>query len=241
MPPPRPLLDVGRIASLRRYPVKSVAGQPLERVLVETRGVQGDRLWSVRDADGKLGSGKSTRRFRKMDGLLALAAHYDGETPVIEFPDGRRLRGDDPAVHDALSRHVGRPVTLAREDRVSHFDDGPVHLVTTSSLSLVGRAHGHDVDLRRLRPNLLLDTGTEAGFVEETWVGRRITIGEDLQLEIRAPMPRCVMVNLPQTGLPPEPGLLATLTGLNRAQVGVVADVLAPGAVAVGDTARLAR
>ena len=190
-----------RLAGLSRYPVKSLVGEDLDRVLVEERGLVGDRLWSVRDTDGKLGSGKSTRRFRKMDGLLDLEARYDGDVPVIGFPDGRALRGDDPAVHEALSGHVGRPVTLAREQDVSHFDEGPLHLVTTGSLDQARELHGGTVDVRRLRPNLVVETA-EAGFVEESWIGRHVRIGADLVLSVRAAMPRCVMVTMPQVRLP---------------------------------------
>jgi uncharacterized protein YcbX len=82
----------GRIAAVHRYPVKSLSGEALAEALLDERGLVGDRLWSVRDPDGKFGSGKSNRRFRRMDGLLALTAEHDGDVPVVTFPDGRRLR-----------------------------------------------------------------------------------------------------------------------------------------------------
>jgi uncharacterized protein len=115
---------VGSVIELRRYPVKSLAGEILTVAAVDRRGVGGDRRWAVTDADGKFGSSKSTRRFRKMDGLLQLTASYDRDrNPIIGFPDGRRIPGDDPDVHEALSGHVGRPVQLLPEGRVSHFDE----------------------------------------------------------------------------------------------------------------------
>ena len=227
---------LGRVLSLHRHPVKSLVGEQLDRVPVDERGVRGDRLWSVRDLDGKFGSGKSTRRFRKMDGLLELAAHYDAEVPVVRFPDGSSVRGDDEGILRALSEHVGRPVTLGREDGVSHFDEGPIHLVTTSTLRLLEREHGHPVQSRRLRPNIVLETADD-GFVEERWVGRRIRLGNDLVLAIREPMPRCVMLDLPQVGLPAGNGLLKTVADLNDFNAGVVADVLTPGEVTIGDLA----
>ncbi len=232
-------LYAGRIVSLRRYPVKSLVGELLDRVEVDRRGVLGDRLWAVRDPDGKLGSGKSTRRFRKMDGLLALAARYEADTPVIELPRGEVVRGDDPAVHETLSRHVGRPVRLTREQETSHFDEGPsVHLVTTSTLAALGRAHGRVLDAARFRPNLVVVTDG-VGFVEDRWVGRRLAVGPDVVLEVRAPMPRCVMVSLPQLGLDGEDGLLLTVTDVNAGQAGVVADVRSPGVISAGDGVRL--
>jgi uncharacterized protein len=226
---------LGRLDGVYRYPVKSLVGESLRAALVAERGLVGDRLWCVQDADGKFGSGKSSRRFRKMDGLLSLNARYDGATPVIELADGTEHRGDDPAVHAALSTLVGRGVRLSREGQVSHFDEGPLHLLTTSALDRLGRAHGAPVDVRRFRPNLVVDTLDRQGFPEDTWVGRHLTVGDEVVLAIRAPMPRCVMVDLAQRELDPAPGLLRTVTEVNDANVGVVADVVRGGQVAVGD------
>ena len=72
-------MSVGRLTSIRRYPVKSMTGEVLDSADVEHRGLAGDRLWSLRDPDGKFGSGKSSRRFRAMPGLMDLVARYDGD------------------------------------------------------------------------------------------------------------------------------------------------------------------
>ncbi len=231
--------QVGQVRSLYRYPVKSLVGEGLDHATVDPRGLRGDRLWSVRDLDGKLGSGKSTRRFRRMPGLLHLAATYDGDVPVIRFRDGTTVRGPGPEADAALSRQVGRSVKLAREGDVSHFDDGPVHVVTTATLDELERRHGRPVDVRRLRPNLVVDTGDLSGFTEDGWVGAQLALGPDVVLAITAPMPRCVMVDLPQRGLRADRGLLKTATTANAARVGVVADVLRPGEVHVGDDVHL--
>ena len=221
---------VGRVSTLHRYPVKSLRGETLPRVLVEDRGVRGDRLWAVCDPDGKLGSGKSNRRFRRMDGLLDLSATYDGETPVVAFPDGSRHRGDGESLDAALSAYIGRPVSLARESGVSHFDDGPLHLVTTSGMRLLAGARDAPVDATLFRANVVLDTGEQPGFVEERWIGRHLAVGEEVVLSVYDPMPRCVMLG---------PSLLRTVNTANDGQFGVVADVVRSGTVAVGDVVRL--
>ena len=218
--------------------MKSLLGERVDSVVVDGRGVVGDRLWSVRDPDGKLGSGKSTRRFRRMDGLLELSARYDRDVPVITFPGGQVARGDDPAVHAALTDHVGRPVTLAREETVSHFDEGPLHLVTTASLGTVARAHGHPVDVRRTRANVVVGWAGE-GFPELGWPGRRLLVGPEVVLRITGVMPRCVMVNSAQEELPVDGSLLRDLTEVSAGALGVVAEVEQGGSVAVGDEVRL--
>jgi uncharacterized protein YcbX len=238
------------VAAIRRYPVKSLRGEELAEIEVEDGRCAGDRLWSVRDLDGKLGSGKSTQRFRRMDGLLDLSARYDGDVPAVRFPDGTELRAGDPALDQALSDHVGRPVVLAREEQVSHLDDGPVHLVSTASLATTARAHGRPVDVRRTRANLLLDVDlagdpdqepdmAAGGFPEHAWTGRRLAVGDEVVLRVVALTPRCVMVNARQGDLPEDPDLLRTITDTSGGALGVLADVERGGWVRLGDEARL--
>jgi len=231
---------VGRVAEVWRYPVKSLVGERLAAAEIDARGVVGDRLWSVRDEDGKFGSGKTTRRFVRMDGLLELSASYHADVPVLTFPDGRRIRADDDRIAAVLSAHVGRPVMLGKETAISHFDEGPIHLLTEASRAEIGRAFGAKVDPRRLRANVLVDTGVVGGLPEDRWIGSRLAIGDSVVLSIRAGMTRCVMVDLQQIGLRREDGLLRAISGLNDSRLGVVADVIRGGVVREGDAVTLA-
>lgn len=241
------------IAELARCPVKSMSGESPASLVFDARGAVGDRLWAVRDADGKLGSGKNTRRFRRIDGLLGCTARYeaprDGDTgsdggtpwddepgvPVIVTPDGDTLRASDPDVHDRLSALLGRAVTLVRETDVPHQDAGAVSLTTTGSLRALGALLGDDgpADARRFRMNLVVDTGDEP-WTEETWTGRELAFG-DLRLRVVRRIERCVMTNLPQPGLPADPRVLRTLSDHRSLCFGVYADVLRPGSVSLGD------
>ena len=226
---------VGRVAGLHRYPVKSLGGETPERLELEHRGVVGDRLWAVVDEDGRFGSGKTTRRFRRMPGLLELRAAYDGDVPVVAFPDGRSVRGDDREVHAALSAHVGRSVRLAREGQVPHADEGPVHLVTTASLAAA--SGGAPVDGRRTRANLVLETDP-GGFLEDGWLGRRLCVGS-AELVLTDLMPRCAMLGAAQDGLPDDRSVLREVLRRHYGHLGLVADVSVPGSFALGDDARL--
>jgi hypothetical protein len=85
---------VGRVQELRRLPVKSILGESLPSVTLDDRGLAGDRRWAIRNAAGKFGSGKTTRRFQYMRGLFALRARYEGSVPVITMPNGMAYRGD---------------------------------------------------------------------------------------------------------------------------------------------------
>jgi uncharacterized protein YcbX len=76
------------VSELWRYPVKSLLGERLRVAEVESRGPTLDRRWAIYGADGKIGSGKSTRRFRRMPGLLDIASHGEDGSVHVRFPDG---------------------------------------------------------------------------------------------------------------------------------------------------------
>lgn len=224
----------GVVSRVHRYPVKSLRGERLDASAVQRHGLAGDRLWAVRTPEGRLGSGKSTRRFRRIDGLLAYTARDHGDVTTIVFPDGTRHVAGDPATDAALSERLGQPVRLQREGDVAHKDDAPVHLVTTGSLRWL-RRHLPEaaVDERRFRPNLVVETA-ETGRVEQAWIGARLTIG-DAVLLVTHGTERCVMVNAAQGDLPEDRTVLRALARFADLHLGVYADVVTPGTVARGD------
>jgi uncharacterized protein YcbX len=220
-----------RVARLWRYPVKSLAGECLDALEFDARGVVGDRLYAVAAADGRFGSGKTTRRFGRIDGLLELGASQSGAIPEIELPDGRRFAVDDPAAAAALAERLGQPVRLVREGQVPHMDAGPVHLLTTASLAALARAlPGGAVVAERFRPNLLLD-----GPGDEPGAGATLQIGERVRLRVVEPTERCRMVDLAQRGLPAAGPILRHLAQHAGACFGVYAEVVVPGAIRCGD------
>jgi uncharacterized protein len=225
------------VSALRRYPVKSLGGEAPAELELETRGVVGDRLWALVDRAGLLASGKGSRRFRAVRGLMVHAARMDGDAPVVTLADGRSARAGDPEMGALVEAMAGPGWTLAREAAVPHHDAAPVHLATTSTLAALSERVGTDVDVERLRPNLLVDTGPEPGFPEDAWRSRELEIGT-ARLRVVDTTERCVMVDHVRTGmpaLPPRSGVLRAAGALNAACAGVYAEVLAPGRVRVGD------
>ncbi|MFC5663521.1 MOSC domain-containing protein [Kitasatospora misakiensis] len=233
---------IGVIEQLWRYPVKSTGGERLDSVEVDARGLAGDRLYAVRDGHGKFGSGKNTRRFRRMDGLLRLSSRL-----------GHRL--DGPELFDPLGRPVADPtaflraylqredVELAREDAVSHFDQLPVSVLTTATLDWVAEAAlSAVVDVRRFRPNILLRTppGTPP-FVEDDWFGHhaRGAAGSGARLVFVRSSERCAMTTAAQPGLPHAPEILKAVAQAHDTRLDALAEVAAPGRLTVGDTLTL--
>ena len=131
------------------------------------------------------------------------------------------------------------------------FDFSAIHLVTTSTLSALQRAYPKGrFDIRRFRPNIVIETGEQGGFIENDWVGRKIAVGDNILLEMLIPCPRCVMTTLPQGDLPQDSGILKTAAQQNsvtsppgnqkKPSVGVYGKVLHGGHVRRGDTVRFA-
>lgn len=94
-------------------------GERLDRADVTDRGVLGDRAFALIDrSDGRVASAKQPRKWAR---LLACNATFIEplfpERPLppvaIVFPDGSSTRSDASDVDDALSRFIGREVTLA--------------------------------------------------------------------------------------------------------------------------------
>jgi uncharacterized protein YcbX len=224
--------DAPRVVALHRYPVKSMLGEQVTRLDVDERGCAGDRLWSVRTAANKIGSGKNSRRFAAVIGLLELRAQVCAGHVVVTFPDGSTCSTDAADAADRLSRCLGQPVTFATETEVSHFDDGPVSLLGLASVAAVARARGEPVDPARFRANVVLDTSTT--FVEDSWIGRRLHVGT-VVLQVTMASPRCVMVDMKTADLPEQHGNLKATGRINNARLGVIATVVVPGTVSVGD------
>jgi uncharacterized protein len=227
------------VSQLWRYPVKSFRGEQLERVLLDARGMVGDRLFAVRDANGKFGSGKTTRRFRLMRDLFDFSAETDGDAVLVHTPGGACFNVGDPDFDALLSARYGERLAVLPEGTVSHFDAGAVHVLTTSSLEWVETEYGRTAgDARRYRPNIVLETPGGRALVEEGWLGASLSIGSCV-LEVTGTVERCVMPTFRQNGLPRTPGLLRFLEQRNRTMLGVYARIVSPGTIRVGDAVNI--
>lgn len=225
---------VGVVKEIRRFPVKSILGEVISSTLIDKRGLLGDRLWAIRNKSGKFGSGKTTRRFQQMDDLFKYKARLEGNIPIVTMPDGTDFRGDDVAVNDVLTNLLGTQVTLAKEESISHFDEGPISIITTSALQKLSQELGEPVDARRFRANFLIDTEAMGSF-EKDWVDRIIKVGPEVSLRIEAPLERCVMVNNAQEELKQDKRVLQNLVKNHDASFGIWAKVEVSGKVRNGD------
>ena len=137
------------------------------------------------------------------------------------------------AFQPSVSEHAMPPFTF--------FDLAPLHLLTTATLACLADLYPQGrFDARRFRPNLLIEPDGEAhDFVEHSWIGQTLAIGNEVRLQITGGCPRCVMATLPQGDLPADLGILRTAAMHTQASVGVYASVLHGGTIRQGDAIRV--
>jgi uncharacterized protein YcbX len=169
-------------------------------------------------------------------------------------------RGIGPATDAALSSWLERPVTLveatAQPPATAEFfadatddtstavewtmppgrfvDAAALLLLTTASLRTAAAQHPTGTwDVRRFRPNLVIDTDGD-GWVEDRWCGDVVRIGE-VELRPQQPCIRCTMVTRPQPDIERDLDIYRTIARHHAGNLGVWTGVQAPGTVRVGD------
>ena len=132
----------------------------------------------------------------------------------------------------------------------TYFDAFPLLIMTRNGLEHLQRiaqqeaSADHQFDVRRFRPNILLDIDGdsslpgEESFPENAWAGRKLRIGEvTLQMEIVCP--RCSMTTRAFDDLQSDPGIMRSLVKNAEGNLGMYASVPEAGSISVGDTVEL--
>jgi uncharacterized protein len=159
-------------------------------------------------------------------------------------PEGHRDEVTETQLGAAFFNQRGLPSAVPEG---SFFDLFPLSVLTTSTMDRLGELEPQSrFDERRFRMNVIVDTAAP-GFVENQWVGRTLAMGDQVQVGVALPDPRCVMPSLPQEDLPRDPQVLKALVRHNRMEVagtlypcaGVYAVTQATGTIRKDDGVRL--
>lgn len=240
------------VDELYRYPVKSMQGFAVESVELRPSGIDGDRGRALIDvASGRLMSAKRWSR------LLLAVADDNG----ITLPDGthRPYEAEDMdrvlstwLERDVALQQVGPDVDLSYEMTFdppnddaelyeipapvgSFLDLAPVHLVSRQTLhGGVETRPDLNWDVRRFRPNLVVDAAGTTAFGEDAWCGRQLRIGSAV-VEALQPTVRCAMPLRAQPGLESQPALFRALDEIHANHLGIYLSVVTPGEIRVGD------
>src|SRR3954454_22386361 len=215
---------IGPVAALWRYPVKSMAGEALDSVDMSWNGFEGDRRWAfVQDA--LVRSDFPWFTIRERSDMGSFVPRIDDGTVVVRTPAGVELDVADPA----LAAELGDGIRPIRQNRGT-FDAMPLSLLTTRSVADLGASVGLELDPRRFRPNILV----ESDAIEHEWVGRVLRIG-GIRMRVDQRDSRCVIVNVDPETSERDARVLRTIARERGSCTGVYGSTVEPGRVAVGD------
>lgn len=209
-----------KVVELWRYPVKTMAGEPLERARIGPLGIEGDRVVHVEDAGGGVVTSRSHPRLLGHRGVLG-----PGGQPLV---DGRPWGA--PEVTSEIVDIVGPGAKLVRFDGAERFDVLPLLVATDGAIA----AFGHD--RRRLRPNIVV--GGVKGLAERDWPGAFLRIG-GVVIGIQELRQRCVMTSYDPDTQVQDKGITREIFRRLGGRLALDCFVLEGGEIAVGDEVEL--
>jgi len=211
-----------KVAQIWRYPVKSMAGEQLDRARIGPLGIEGDRVVHVEDARGHVITARTHHRLLGHHATL----NASGE-PVV----GGRF-WSRPEVRDDIVNIVGPGARLVRNDTSDRFDVLPLLVATDGAIE----AFGHDG--RRLRPNLVI--GGVEGLAERSWPGQCLHIG-DVVIGIQDLRGRCIMTTFDPDTLKQDRQVLTDIVRKFDGTLALNCYVIQGGEIRVSDAVELVR
>lgn len=239
------MIQLGRVCELVRYPVKSMAGTATESAFLGWHGLDGDRRFAFRRLGDDSGfPWLSASRLHEL--LLYHPFGLDESTgePLpthVRTPAGTNVELRSAELQSEVAARLGRSVELMK---LKHgiFDEASVSVISLATIDGIGREAGVDLDRRRFRANIVLETGNPEPFLEDGWVGGTLVFGDTEPrpaVSVTVRDVRCMMINLdPDTGSK-DVRAMKTVARLNKNTAGVYGTVVQTGTILVGQPVTL--
>lgn len=208
------------ITKLWRYPVKTMAGESLQRVHMGGLGLEGDRVVHVENAQGRVVTSRTHPALLGHQGTL----NSDGE-PLV---DGRLW--NSPEVLADIEKIAGQGAKLVRCEGEERFDVLPLLIATDGAIA----AFGHD--FRRLRPNIVI--GSVEGLAEREWPGQSLRIGNAL-IGVKNLRLRCIMTSFDPDTQIQDKGITQDIYQRFDGKLALDCFVIQEGEIVVGDKVEL--
>jgi uncharacterized protein YcbX len=242
-------MELGRISAIFRYPVKSMAGELLDVAKLGWHGIAGDRRFAFRRLDDN--SEFPWLNASKLPQLL-LYKPFLPESNTAELlpthvrtPEGNEYELRSNELREEISSRFGSDVELMN---LKHgiFDEACISVISLGTVHGIERESGREVDLRRFRPNVVIETGSAEPFTEDKWVGRTLMFGDGNSgsaptavIGVTLKDERCVMVNLDPDTADKDSSVMKTVVRLNQNYAGVYGTVVKAGELRVGQVVTL--
>lgn len=237
---------IATIVQLFLYPIKSMAGVPVEQAHVGLDGILGDRLYSFVRADQAASNSfpwftarQSARMLLHKPRFTQLPTPEQPEPPVqVRTPEGQMREAGDVTLREELAKAAGEPLFLLKSSR-GIFDCQHLSLFSLASVRALAGESGASIDARQFRANVYMEPVSKLPFEEETWTGCLLQIGDQVLTGVTQRDTRCMMVNLDPENGNQDPRVLRTIAQGHARQAGIYANVVRPGMIRVGDPIQL--
>jgi hypothetical protein len=237
-------MQAGSLLRVRRYPVKGMAGEELSEAFVSFAGITGDRVYAFSDPQGPADMPWMTAR--KWRGMLLLQPRFLDPPPAKErfadsalrvevtTPEGERFDISEPRFREYLEKKFGHALRFHFTER-SMQDARPLSLFGTKTIEALAAETGRTLEMRRFRANLLVEWNETAPFYEDTLIGRRVRIGDSVEMMLVKKDGRCVIITLDPDTAAPSPEVLEAVSRKHAGYAGVYCAVLREGVIRPGD------
>lgn len=233
-------LEIGQIKAIFRYPVKSMAGEQFDTASLGWHGLDGDRRFAFRRIADQGGFPWLTAS-RMPELILFKPLCPDpgcgNQLPThVRTPEGKILELRGAELRAEIARRHGAEVELMQLNQ-GVFDEAGMSLITLATTLQIERDSGRNLDIRRFRPNILIETYRNEPFEEDHWVGKVMSFGEDAEggaVSITLRDKRCVMINLDPETAQADPTVLKSVVRLNQNNAGVYGTVVRTGDLSIG-------
>jgi uncharacterized protein YcbX len=226
---------VGRVVGLWRYPVKSMAAEPLAAIDVSWHGFAGDRRWAF-IRDGVTQSGFPWLTLREREDMSRYSPSFvdpaqpDQSRVIVRTPLGVTYDVMDATLAAEL---YPRGARVIKQDR-GIFDTFPLSFITTQTIAGLGELVGARLDVQRFRPNILVEAADPVAFVEDCWVGCVLRVG-GTSVRVDKRDGRCAVITIDPQTTERNPAILRTVTRDRGGCLGVYGSTVQPGRVALDD------
>jgi len=233
--------------------VKSMRGEQLPAAFVGFGGVFGDRRYALVSSAAPADFPYFTSRikepmllhqalYRFPEKMARPSGSLSGAEDALEVetPAGERLAVEDGRLIELLREGVAErhQVSLIQSE-VAIVDSRPISLFSLQTVRKLSAEVGVALDKRRFRANLYIDLAVGPGFAEDGWVGRRLSIGREVVVEVLKRNKRCKMITLDPDTAEANPEVMKRVAREHESCAGIYARALVEGMVAAGDEVRL--
>ena len=230
---------IGRVRKIYQHPVKSMAGRMLDRAELGWHGLTGDRRFAFRRLDCNTGFPWLTAG--SLPCLILYRPHVfsaTGEPTHVATAEGKSLDLWSEELRAELSKGLGSKVELMHLAQ-GVFDEANISILTSGTVKALELEAGRELDVRRFRPNILIETIEGQALAEDSWIGKTLHFGNAASgpaISVTMLDQRCSMINLDPDTAESDPEILKAAVRLNDNNAGVYGTVTAIGSLAVGDS-----